>query len=220
MEAGNNNNNNNNNNNYNYGNNNNYNNNNVNIYQQYYVGPTCSDGFDINLAVFTDNGCSTKAKGNVYEALNYGNSLPFEKESMVTNDCISCLQVDENQNNNQNDNNNNNNNNQNQDYDILELCEQSYQDAARCEKGLDGVKYYQDTSGCNYMNNILPKLEKTSRSIVNGRSMSGGSGGGAALAFAIIFGITTVLVSAYAFFLYRKIHRAKVNLSAADGELA
>ena len=181
---------------------------------QYFVGAYCKDGFDINLGVFTDEGCSTKAASDTYSNANYGSSLPFEKESMVTNDCISCLQVDEDQNNNQD---NNQNQNQNQDYEILELCENSYQDAAKCEKGLSGVKYYQDTSGCDYINNILPVMESASRKISGGGSAGGN---GAAVAFAIIFAITTALFAAYSFFLYRKIHRAKVNLSGADGQVS
>ena len=78
----------------------NNNNGNVNMNWQYYVGMACSesDGKSINLAVYTDAGCSQKAGSGIYEALNYGNSLPFENEPIVSlNDCISCQQVDENQ---------------------------------------------------------------------------------------------------------------------------
>jgi hypothetical protein len=181
-------------------------------YQLYYVGPTCSNGFDINLATFTDSGCSSKAKSGVYEGIMYGASLPFEKESMVSNDCIACLYV------NQDGDDDGNNG----DVEINELCEQSVEDAAKCESGLSSVKYYADESGCEYINTILPKLAKATSSITGqkiNRSAMGG-GGGAATTFAVIFGLTTVVMGAYSFFLYRKIHRAKVNLSAGEGSMA
>jgi hypothetical protein len=190
------------------------NNNNNGNYQQYYIGPVCSNGFDINLSVFTDSGCITKAKSGVYESLNYyGNSLPYAKKSIVSNDCISCEQVDEN-------GNDDGNNNNNQDVEISEVCEQSYEDAAKCEKKLSG-KYYQDSSGCDYINNILPKLSKGSASVTGAKISSAVSGSGTtAVVFAVLFAITTAVMGAYSFFLYRKIHRAKVNLTASEGGLA
>jgi len=200
-------------------NNNNYNNNNndggYNPYQTYYVGPTCSDGFDINLAVFTDEGCSTKAGSGIYEAMTYGNSLPYENEPIVAGDCIECKQVDEDDNDN---NNNNGDDNQQEEYEILELCEETYEDAAKCESALSG-KYYNDESGCEYINSILPTLEKATQSITKSSFSNSGSAG-AATGWAIFFFLTAVVMSAYSFFLYRKIHRAKVNLSSSEGQLA
>jgi len=209
--------NNNNNNNNNYNNNNN-NNGGYNPYQQYFVGPTCSNGYDINLAVFTDEGCSTKAGSGIYEAMFYGNSLPYENENIVSGDCVECKQVEEKE-EDEDDNNNNNNNNQEEEeeeYEILELCEETYEDSAKCESGLN--KYYKDESGCEYINSILPTLEKATQSITKSSgSRSASGGGGSATGWAIFFFITAVVMSAYSFFLYRKIHRAKVNLASAQG---
>ena len=169
-----------------YNNNNNYYNNN----QQYYVGPMCSNGFDINLAVFTDSGCTTKTSADIYSKYNSGYSLPFASESMVTNDCISCKEVDQD--------------NDNYGYEIAELCENSYQQSTKCEKKMSGV-YYPDTSGCDYIEHALPKLAKVSHKGVS-----------ASTGFAMLFLFTTIFASLYAFFLYRKIHRAKINLAAHD----
>jgi hypothetical protein len=118
--------------------------------------------------------------------------------------CFSCA-----------DNNNNNNN-----YETSELCETTYEAAARCEtnlatpSGYSSSYWYPDTSGCTYINNVLPKM------VVASRASSSGSGGGAATGFAVIFGMSSVVLGAYSFFLYRKIHRAKVNLQHTDGSLA
>ncbi|MGK3747382.1 MAG: hypothetical protein ACI90V_014246 [Bacillariaceae sp.] len=109
MEGGNDNDNQNGNGNYNYGNqNSNSNSGGVDLYRSYWLGPMCSpkDGKSIFLAAFYDAGCTSYAGTGVYEAFNYGYSLPFESEPIVTlNDCISCLVVDEDNNNNNNNNN-------------------------------------------------------------------------------------------------------------------
>jgi hypothetical protein len=113
------------------------------------------------------------------------------------------------------------NNNNNQNLESTELCANSYQAAAKCESGLSNTNqyFYADTNACDYINNILPRLEKATRSISGGAS-SDGSSAVAATAFAVIFALTTVILGAYAFFLYRKIHRAKVNLSQAEMGIA
>lgn len=189
---------------------------NENYYGAYYVGPYCNpkDGKSIHLGVFYDEGCTAKADVSVYAQKNYGNALPFSDTSIVGSECISCMQVDQDQNNNNNNNQNQNNQNgQNyyyqQEYEVTELCEQSYEEAARCEEKMD--IQWKDTSGCDYINNILPRLESASRSM--GVSSGGASDGTAAKAFAGIFAFTTVLFAAYAYFLYRKIKRGSVNLS-------
>jgi len=226
---------NNNGNNYNYGQSNVVNG--IDMYRQYYVGPRCSpkDGKSIYLAAFYDAGCTSYAGSGVYEAFNYGYPLPYENEPMIAkNDCISCLQVDEDENENQNNNGNNNdgnnnynynydgnndgNNNYNQDQEVAEICQQAYESASKCETKLGnylGQYFYPDTSGCEFINNILPSLQRTTRKVASGSGISG-SVNGAATGFAVVFGLTTALLGAYAFFLYRKIHRAKVNLAQAE----
>jgi hypothetical protein len=199
MENGNGNNNNNNNNNQ-YANNYNQN---GNYYGSLYIGPYCaSDGHSINLGVFYDQGCTSHADISLYAKRNYGASLPFSSESMVKRECISCKQYE--QNNNNNNNGNNNNGNYYQNYEINEICEQSYESAVKCESAMSIS--YKDTTGCDYINNILPRLTSASKSAGVHGSLSA-SGNGAAKAFAWIFAATTVLFGAYAYFLYRKIKR-------------
>ena len=55
--------------------------------------------------------------------------------------------------------------------------------AARCEERME--IQYKNTSGCDYINNILPRLKSASRSI------------------STIFAFTTVVFAAYAYVLYR-----------------
>jgi len=187
---------------------------NNNNYVQYFVGPYCaSNGKSIHLGVFYDETCTAKAGEaglEVWATNNYGQTLPFSGEAIVTSECMDCKQVDEDQNNN----NNNNNGNGNayyyqQELEVTEFCEQSYELAAKCEEKLDVNN--KDTSGCDYINNILPRLETASRSI-----STGSSEGKAAKAFAGIFAFTTVLFAAYAYFLYRKIKRGSVDLASQE----
>jgi len=190
------------------------NNNNNNNYQAYYVGPYCaSDGKSIKLGVFYDETCTAKAENGLeaYKTNNYGVALPFSDVSIIASgECMDCKAVDENANNNNNNNNNNGNGYYYQEeLEVTELCEQSYEMAARCEEKMEIS--YKDTSGCDYINNILPRLESASRSISTGESE-----GKAAKAFAGVFAFTTVLFAAYAYFLYRKIKRGSVDLSAQE----
>ena len=209
-------------------NNNNNNNNNQNYYNgdgqfygQYYVGAYCNpkDGKSIHMGVFYDMGCVTRADSSVYAEFNYGQGLPFADEPIITHECISCQQVDQDQNNNNNNNGNNNNNNNNGNYEITELCEQSIEQAAACETNMD--IQYQDNRGCDYINNILPRLDSASRGVYGGSSSKKVSGSStASTALAWVFGATTILFGAYAYFLYRKIKRGSVNLSSQDGAMA
>ena len=194
---------------------NNYNNQNGNYYGSLYVGPYCSsDGHSIHLGVFYDQGCTNRADNNLYAKRNYGASLPFSSESLVKRECISCKQYEQNDNNNNNNNGNNNNGNYNYyNYEINEICEQSYETAVKCESGMS--KNYKDTTGCDYINNILPRLTSASKSAGVYGSLSA-SPGGAAKAFAWIFAATTILFGAYAYFLYRKIKRGGAGVPSGN----
>jgi hypothetical protein len=197
-----NNNNNNNNNNYNYGNNNNY------QYNQYFIGPYCSsDGKEIFMATFYDEGCTTKTtETDIYDVL-FGKTLPYSKESIVKNDCISCKEVAD-------DNGNNNGGDDANDADaVIEFCEELYATAGKCESNINST--YKDTSACDYINRILPRLETNSKSISSNKSSS--SSGTAAKVFAWLFACTTLALGAYAFLLFRKLRRSKVGLANQGG---
>lgn len=235
-----NNNNNNGNNNNNNGNNNNqYNQNNYNdaaYWYEYFMAPYCaSDGKSIKLRLYYDDGCTIPAENS--ESVFYkrtGMTMPYSDEPIIPhNECMTCQdqeqmrEYEQEQMQNQYNNNGNNNNNYNQNqqnqynngnfyYDVepSELCQNSYERAVRCESGMNIA--YPDESGCDFIKTYLPKMDGASRSF----SSSISSSGGPAKAFAWIFGITTVLFGAYAYFLYRKIKRGAVNLSSQDGAMA
>lgn len=93
-----------------------------------------------------------------------------------------------------------------------------YEQAGRCEKNLQGVQY-TDTSACEFIESILPRLEGASRSIYRGN----GANGGAAVGFAWAFGIIALVLGIYSFLLYRRLRRSKVALNpgaAGNGSMA
>lgn len=146
---------------------------------QYFVGPRCStDGKNIFIDVFSDGGCSTLAPSGTYEKYNYGASLPYKKESIVSDDCIACKEVEEEDDDDNNNNNNNNNNDEEEEVNLIELCEETYEMAGKCEDDLSIA--YPRNNECKYINDILPLHE------VNYKHRS------AAGPFAFIFGLSSI----------------------------
>lgn len=177
-----------------------------NYYNLYYIGPVCNNnGKSINLQLFTDANCMTAAKSGVYEKYNYGYALPYSKKSIVSSECFSCKDQEENE-------GDDNNNDQNKYYQyeepkVIEMCEEMYEASAKCETNL---KYknsaYRDTGSCDYIHNVLPALETVYKH----------GGGGAATAFAILFAMSTIAASAAAYYFYNKVERTTVDLSKQE----
>ena len=105
-----------------------------------------------------------------YEKQNYnggGNDGNYYIESIVINECTSCMEPakDDGNNNNQNNynnynngddnynyNKNGNNNNQNQeDAAVLEVCERLYEEAGKCESNLNVYGVYPTTFACKFI---------------------------------------------------------------------
>jgi len=179
-----------------FGNNNNNNNNNNNAL--YYMGPYCSNsGSSIHLGVFTDSSCSIQAKSNVYETYNYGATLPYSKDSIVDNKCHSCMEVDDNDDDNGND--------QYYDAELIQLCEENYEQSAKCETNVaDLDENTKNEFSCTYINSVIPAMEN-----VHFRQ---GKSGAAATAFAWIFFFSTIGAAAFAYTLHQKVQRASVQL--------
>lgn len=111
-----------------------------------YLGPVCSeDGGSINLAVFTDEDCQYEHSSGeaVYEMLSGGVPLPYSTESLIELECVSCLEPKENGDQNDDD--------YEDEDEVSRFCEESFNEAARCETNLDTGYYYKDETGCNYI---------------------------------------------------------------------
>ena len=80
--------------------------------------------------------------------------------------------------------------------------------SGRCETGLSVT--YPDTSACEFISTVLPKLEGASRSI----SLYGiQTNATVPLICAWVFGALSLALGVYSFLLYRRLRRSKVALN-------
>lgn len=159
---------------------------------RYYLGPYCSgDGTSVKLGVFVDSGCSIFAQSGVYETL-YGVSLPYSDTSIMKNDCLAC---------------------DNGASAATDMCKNAYGYAlGRCEKNLHNGAT-QDTSGCNYINDVLPAAEKASYTAKRTRTQAT-TIQNVTYAAAGFFVLLSVVLAIYTFLLQRRLKRVgKVALS-------
>jgi hypothetical protein len=144
-------------------------------YTKYYVGPKCSSNHQkINLGVFTDEYCTQEYDDGIF-ATTYGITLPYSSENIVSEYCISCSSQ------------NANNDGSYEDAELTEICDEQYQNAAKCETRLSGTVAYPDTDACEYINKI--KLYEVGYKPTSKTT---------AVVFATILGLGTVGLAAYA----------------------
>mmetsp|Transcript_13097 Transcript_13097/g.19087 ORF Transcript_13097/g.19087 Transcript_13097/m.19087 type:complete len:345 (-) Transcript_13097:156-1190(-) len=156
----------------------------------YYVGPKCSsNGQRINLGVFSDEFCTEAANDEMFYK-TYGVELPYTSSSIVSEACLSCKVEDAN------------NDGYYQDPEITEICEESYDMAAKCESNLASSLSYPITTGCSYINRLSAYAEG-SKSV----------GGGAATGWAIFFGLSTLAMAGVAGKLYMDTKVRRVDLA-------
>ena len=179
----------------------NYNGNNDKNEMRLSMGPYCSaDGKSIFMGLFLDETCSVTAPSGLWEKLSYGQAMPYATTSLVEHNCMSCVEPA-----------NNKNNGDEEDADtLLEVCENVYTQSGKCETGLaDGVTYYKNTNGCDYIKSLHAPGKKAM-----------GNGVPASKVFASLFAVTTIVFGGLAYHMYQKVQRQKVDLTSADGSLA
>ena len=162
---------------------------------KYFVGPYCSsDGKKIHLGLFEEETCSYPAASGTYEALNYGQSLPYAKKSLIDNTCYSCKEPKEQDYQNYWD--------QQDEDEVTEICERMYEMSGKCEENIQGLPYgvYPNNMGCDFLNNIK------SQSVLS-RAVP-------AKVFASLFAVTTVALAALTVHLHKKSRMNSVNLVA------
>mmetsp|Transcript_12918 Transcript_12918/g.19667 ORF Transcript_12918/g.19667 Transcript_12918/m.19667 type:complete len:431 (-) Transcript_12918:142-1434(-) len=181
---------------------------------QYFIGPTCSsNGKHVYLSVFQDASCTVPAPEGTYEKYNYyGKSLPYSTESLISNDCIDCEQVDDENNaqNNYNGNQNNYNNYYYDDREVAEVCARSYEESAKCEKGMNGISPYPRVYDCKFVQHTVYMRDEESPK-------------GQAEAFAFVFAITFFALLFYVYKLRKSISENPASndasfVSNANGE--
>lgn len=169
--------------------------------QAYYVGGYCGDGGkSAYLSVFSDSSCEEKADSQIFYNLN-GYALPYTSSSMVDSSCVGCG-LD-------------NGNDDAYNMEVSESCTEMYERAGKCEDGFSDVIDYPNYGACEFMNDILPALEKL-------ESHNYRVGGGASVAWAWVFGLCTIGLVGYVYMLTdgKFVKEDKVALSSSGGGLA
>lgn len=156
----------------------------------------CSpNGKAVYLATFSDETCSIKAVEGIYEALNFGTSIPYSKKSLVDTGCISCKEPKEVDYQNYWD--------QQDPDEVTQSCSGLYEVAGKCEEGLVGYFLYRNNAGCSYINELKnPSLLANVNANVPAKVFAG------------IFGVTTALLAAVSAVLWKKNSRQNVSLTA------
>jgi hypothetical protein len=167
---------------------------------EYFMGPYCAEqGGAIFLGLFTDDTCTTFADDyggkETYFSLA-GESMPYASESVVGMECVSCKEPE--------DFNEDGNDNEDEDA-VIEMCEQIYQSAGKCEKNL-GISD-PNNNACTYMEGI--KIVRKN-GVVELKSSTANK---SASVFIGLFVVAFVLLAAYVYYLRTKLDRASINLS-------
>ena len=170
----------------------------------YYIGPYCAEqGGSIFLGLFTDDTCTTFADNyggaNTYSSIT-GTSLPYSTDSLISMDCIDCKEPSEY---------NEDGNDAQDDDEVIEMCEQIYAGAGKCEQGLQATGYLSsaNTNACNYIQGI--RVVRKDGII----TQVGSKANKTASVFIGIFVVAFVLLAAYVYYLKTKLDRASINLT-------
>jgi len=172
---------------------------------EYYIGPYCAEqGGAIFLGLFTDDTCSTFADeeggAEAYSYMSQGVALPYAEESLISMDCISCKEPE--------DYNGDGDDAEDEDQ-VIEMCEQIYESAGKCEQGLEATGYLSEANNnaCNYIAGI--KVVRKDGII----TQVGSKANKTASIFIGVFVVAFVLLAAYVYYLKTKLDRASISLS-------
>ena len=127
----------------------------------YYVGPYCSnDGGNVYLGLYTDDTCTNFADTNhghtTFKELE-GSALPYSTTSLITSDCISCIEQEDPNRRDENDDDA-------VDVDeVSDQCERLYESAGKCESKISsGMVSDPNNAACSYIGGIkFTKLNGT-----------------------------------------------------------
>ena len=126
---------------------------------QYYIGPYCSaNGGAVYLGLYTDDTCTNFAddfQGKaMYKTLTRGDELPYSTTSLITSDCVTCVEQEDP---NRRDDGNNEDE-EDEGPQVSGQCERLYETAGKCESSINlaksGMTSEPNTAACSYINGI------------------------------------------------------------------
>ncbi|KAL7549658.1 hypothetical protein ACHAWF_012924 [Thalassiosira exigua] len=212
---------------------------------KYYAGAMCAgSGSRIKIGIFTDEDCSNYDESKEIENYmknddGYSMKLSYHllKQTFLEGEFItSCLQVDEEAQQNQNNNDNNNNNGEEEEKEAVEMCEELYEAAGKCESThgfADGIVDYENYDNqvrneelvCDFIASLKSgHYDQTGEIVVSGGRtvMGGGASTTGGQKFALTFFILgSVGLGGYAMMLHQQLTKgAKADLSRQGGAMA
>jgi len=203
---------------------------------QLFAGPYCSGGEKIKIGVFSDENCMYIDSGkSVDDYLVDGDGVAIKlsygllKETYNADAPVSCLVVEE-------EDENANDDEDEKEPEIVELCEQLYEEAAKCEKihGFDNEyadyaeyenQYAQEETVCDFISAVKSGTytETGDINIYGGSSTVAGASGatGGQKFFLTVFILSTVGLAVYAAMLHTQLTKGdKADLSKQGGAMA
>jgi hypothetical protein len=151
----------------------------------YYVGPYCAkQGGSVYMGLFTDDTC-TEFATVTFESLT-GFELPYDGKSIIDEECLSCLEKDDD----------GNDNDQADADSVSEGCEDIYSGSGKCEAKLSsGMVAYPNNNACTYMEGI--RVVRQDGIIDTGSTRSSA----VATAFIVIFSMSFAAMAFYVWYL-------------------
>jgi len=207
-----------------------------------YAGPMCaSNGSKIKIGIFTDDECNVPdSDKDVDDYLMDGDGVGMKLshallKTVYSSECISCLKPEEEE-EEEEEEQNDDAAQEEKEPEVLEMCEQLYDAAAKCEKtnGFDdGYGNYdgyanqlaQEEVVCDFVESLKAgSYDETGEIVVNGASSKtgGGSETTGGQKFALTFFILgTVGLAGYAAMLHSKLMKGSVmGLADKGGSMA
>ena len=208
-----------------------------------YAGPMCaSNGSKIKIGLFTDEECNVPdSSKDVDDYLMDGDGVSMKLshallKTVYSSECISCLKPEEEDENEDDDaNEEEEEEEEEKEPEVLEMCEQLYDAAAKCEKtnGFDnGYANYdgyanqlaQEGVVCDFVESLKAgSYDETGEIVVNGAnsSIGGGSETTGGQKFALTFFILgTAGLAGYAAMLHSKLTKGASGLADSGGSMA
>lgn len=172
---------------------------------QYFIGPYCSaNGGAVYLGMYTDDTCTNFADTNqgktTYKTLSGGEDLPFSASSLITSDCVTCIdQEDPNGSSGDEDE-------EDEGVQVSDQCSRLYESAGKCEGNLKsdkaGMTSDPNNAACSYIHGI--KFTK-SNGIVEMKSSA------TFTAFIVAFAGAFIGLAGIVFKLQKQIKEAKTS---------
>ena len=205
---------------------------------QLFAGATCSNnGASIKIGAFTDEDCLYHKKGIDIEYY-LENGMKFDNEILEkvtdSSSCVSCIQTEyEVPDMNENDNNNNNDQEEER-IEINEMCEQLYEQSAKCESKFGFNNYWKDYEEyanqyiqedlvCDFISSMNNgNYDQSGEIVISGTKKRGSGGATGGQKFSLTFFIaTTIGLGVYAASIHSKFTTdPKTDLSSQGGAMA